>query len=41
MRIIYYLKGSDKPYLYKGSLKNWKAKVKQIENVTKWYKEKS
>ena len=39
MRIIYYLKGSDKPYLYKGTLKAWEAKMKRLDNVSKWHKE--
>jgi len=29
MKIVYWLKGDDKPYLYKGSLKKWEKKDKQ------------
>jgi len=40
MAVVYYLKGHSEPYLYKGSLKSWLAKVsKGMDNVSKWYEE--
>lgn len=39
MKIIYYLKGSEKPYLYKGSLANWLKKMEKLDNVSAYYPE--
>ena len=38
--IVYYIKGDDKPFVWKGSLKKWKEKVKKLDSVTKWHQEK-
>ena len=37
MKITYYLKGHDKPYVYEGNLKQWEKKVHQIlGSLTSW-----
>jgi len=36
MKIIYFLKGDPKPYVYRGSLKEWKQKIERLEHLEKW-----
>ena len=45
MKIVYWLKGDEKPYLYKGSLKKWKEKVNkywaELLPVERWKREEN